>query len=239
MKRRYLFATLVIGLVVVFAAVLLFRRLDPLNTSQSNNLIAEYLYNPERRAPLMNAALEQCPNAPFALPSSGLIGLMYADTARPYSTTRQHTGIDIFGNGDVGTVPIYAAYDGWLTRLPDWKSSVIIRHDDPLQAGRTIWTYYTHMASEDGNTSYIVPQFPADTREMPVKKGTLLGFQGLYAGTGGAIAMHLHFSVVLADSAGSFLNEAELGNTLDPSPYFGMKMRLADDTGERPLRCET
>ena len=49
--------------------------------------------------------------------------------------------------------------------------------------------------------------------------------------------MHLHFSVVLSDNDGSFLNEADLANTLDPSLYFGLPMRLEDGVGERPLGC--
>lgn len=237
MSRRNFTGVLLIGLVGVLAAVLIWRRIDPFDTSTSNVLIGEYLRNPAKRPPLINDALEECEGAPFALPSSGLIGLMYGDTAGPYSTTRKHTGIDIFGNGDAGTVPIYAVYDGLLSRLADWRSSVIIRHEDPLQAGRFIWTYYTHMASEDGNTSFVAPQFLAGVAAVPVKKGTLLGYQGEYAGSGSPIAMHLHFSVVLSDNDGSFLNEADLANTLDPSLYFGLPMRLEDGVGERPLGC--
>ncbi|MFQ3672602.1 MAG: M23 family metallopeptidase, partial [Aggregatilineales bacterium] len=123
--------------------------------SSSNDLIREYLLFPERRPALANLARRQCEGAPFILPSEGLIGLMYGDTAAPYTAARRHTGIDIFGNGPAGTVPVYAAYDGWLTRLPEWLSTVIIRHDDPLQPGRTIWTYYTHMASRDGSQSFV------------------------------------------------------------------------------------
>ena len=83
-----------------------------------------------------------------------------ATRPRPYNILRRHTGLDIFGDGAPGTVPVYAAYDGYLTRLPDWKSTVIIRHDDPLQPGRTIWTYYTHMASQDGEILVCRRRFP-------------------------------------------------------------------------------
>jgi peptidoglycan LD-endopeptidase LytH len=47
--------------------------------------------------------------------------------------------------------PVVAAYDGYLTRSPDWKSSLIIRiPNDPLQPNRQIWIYYTHLADANG-----------------------------------------------------------------------------------------
>lgn len=146
-------------------------------TSTSNDLIREFLINPSARTQLSNQALQACPNAPFILPSSGLIGLLWGDTARPYTALRRHTGIDIFGDGPSGSVPIFAVYDGYLTRAEDWLSTIIIRHDDPLQAGRTIWTYYTHMASRDGTQSYIVSDYPRGTRERFVAQGTLLAIR--------------------------------------------------------------
>jgi murein DD-endopeptidase MepM/ murein hydrolase activator NlpD len=205
--------------------------------SRSNDLIREYLLFPTRRAALSNTARTQCAGAPFILPSGGLIGLMYGDTAAPYTPARRHTGIDIFGDGPSGTVPVYAVYDGWLTRLADWRSTVIIRHDDPLQLGRTIWTYYTHMASRDGSQSFISAQFPPGTSEQFVRQGELLGYQGEFAGAGAPIAMHLHFSIIRSGADGQFLNEALLANTLDPSPYFGLRLRLEDEPQPRPLTC--
>lgn len=204
------------------------------NTSDSNAAIATWLrsYPPE----LATLQMHACPEAPFMLPSEGFIGLLWADTARPYNPLRQHTGIDIFGAGAPGTVPIYAAYEGWLTRLDTWRSTVIIRHDDPLQPGRTIWTYYTHMADISGTTSFVSDAFPAGTHEVFVRQGTLLGYQGDYNGNSFGIAMHLHFSIVQSDATGTFMNEAVIGNTLDPSPYFGLPLALADEPA-RPIRC--
>ncbi len=207
------------------------------SASSSNDLIREYLLFPERRPALSNRARSQCAGAPFILPSDGLIGLMYGDTAAPYTAGRRHTGIDLFGDGRAGTVPVYAVFDGWLTRLPEWRSTVIIRHDDPLQPGRTIWTYYTHMASRDGAHSYVSEQFPRGTAERFVRQGELLGYQGEFAGSGAPIAMHLHFSITLSGANGQFLNEAAIENTLDPSPYFGLRLRLEDEPQPRPLTC--
>lgn len=233
--KRHGALALLLGVVVSVGALLLWRWWAVDDETDSNTLIVRYLTQPMTRAEVSNGLGERCEGAPFILPSSGLIGLLYADPARPYNATRRHTGIDIFGDGEVGTVPIVAAYDGYLTRLPEWRSTVIMRHDDPLQAGRTIWTYYTHMATRDGSRSTIAPDFPPDTREVFVRQGTLLGYQGDYAGSGAPIAMHLHFSIVLSDG-GTFLNEAVLGNTLDPSPYFSLPLTVAKGL-PRPLRC--
>jgi murein DD-endopeptidase MepM/ murein hydrolase activator NlpD len=204
--------------------------------SNSNGPIRDWFGDPGSR-PGLSTAREPCPGAPFLLPSEGFIGLLWADPALPYNLFNRHTGIDIFGDGQPGTVPVYAAYPGRLSRLDNWLSTVIIQHDDPLQPGRVIWTYYTHMASRDGAQSYIVPDFPMRTAGVWVEAGTLLGYQGEFAGAGATpIGMHLHFSIVLSEESGAFKNESVLDNTLDPSPYFGMRMNI-EELPTRPIRC--
>jgi hypothetical protein len=65
----------------------------------------------------------------------------------------------------------------------------------------------------------------------------LLGYQGNYSGdTTNPTGMHLHFSIVLDDGRGRFLNELDIGNTLDPSPYLGIEVN-ADHVGELPPVC--
>lgn len=203
---------------------------------ESNTYIRQWFLSPNR-AELKTEGGIACEGAPFILPSEGFIGLLWADPARPYNPLRRHSGIDIFGDGEPGTVANYAAYDGYLTRLADWKSTVIIRHDDPLQSGRTIWTYYTHMANDNGSQSFIVDDFPAGTSNEWVEQGTLLGYQGTFSGTGPPIGMHLHFSIVKSDEEGLFLNEAVIDNTLDPSLYLGLPLDIAENP-DRPIRCE-
>lgn len=205
--------------------------------SESNTYIDRWIDDPSSRPDLNTDNSAPCPGAPFLLPSSGLVGLLWRDAAAPYNLLRRHTGIDIFGDGAPGEVPVVAAYDGYLTRLDDWFSAVIVRHDDPLQPGRTIWTYYTHMGNRDGTRSYISDQFPPGTSDVFVKQGTLLGYQGEYTGTSYGIAMHVHMSIVTSNSDGTFKNEAVLANTLDPSTYFGLPLN-ADDKPDRPVRCE-
>ncbi len=204
--------------------------------SNSVSYIRRWFDDNSSRHELATVQSEPCSGAPFLLPSSGLIGLLWNDPAGPYTVLNRHSGLDIFGDGEPGTVPVYAAYEGYLTRLDNWVSAVIIQHDDPLQSERIIWTYYTHMASTDGE-SYIVDDFPSGTRGQWVEQGTLLGYQGEYnGGSIRPIGMHLHFSIVLSEPDGSFKNEAKASNTLDPSLYLGMSVNV-DDMPERPITC--
>ncbi|MEL6408713.1 MAG: M23 family metallopeptidase [Chloroflexota bacterium] len=204
-------------------------------SSNSNESIGRFLRNPDANTDLETPAFTQCEGAPFIVPSAGFIGLLWNDDAAPYNALRRHTGIDIFGGQPEGTVPIYAAYDGWLTRLDGWFSTVIIRHDDPLQEGRTIWTYYTHMAAGNGSRSFVADAYPAGTFNVPIEQGTLIGYQGAYSPQF-PVAIHLHMSIVTSEPDGSFRNEAILENTLDPSPYFGIELDAMTQR-ERPVRC--
>lgn len=227
----------VVSLIVIAGAVLAFvaYQLYFASSSNSSQYIGQFLRNPSGNAELSSEALTDCAGAPFILPTEGFIGLLWRDTAGPYNTTRRHTGLDIFSGKPAGTAPIYAVYDGFLTRLDDWRSTVIIRHDDPLQEGRIIWTYYTHMASVDGQDIFISPQFPQGTYGQFVPQGTLLGYQGEY-NPPFPVAVHLHISIVTSENNGGFKNESVLDNTLDPSPYFGLDVN-ADNRPERPVRC--
>lgn len=235
MKRLIKFLVLLILVLVVFGGVIAVWYWRG-GSSDSNDYIRDWFILPVMRPQLTTEGGIACDGAPFILPSEGFIGLLWADPARPYNPLRRHSGIDIFGDGEPGTVANYAAYEGYLTRHSDWKSTVIIRHDDPLNPGQTIWTYYTHMANGDGSQSYIVDDFPPGISEKWVEQGTLLGYQGTFSGTGPPIGMHLHFSIVKSNDAGVFLNESLLENTLDPSPYFGLQLHI-DDAPTRPIRC--
>ncbi len=193
----------------------------------------QWIRDPEGHPEWAIQAGDKCGDAPFEFPTSGLVGFLWGDSFRIGHT---HAGIDIFGGAEPGVTPIYAAHDGYLTRLEDWKSSLIIRiPDDPLNPGQQIWTYYTHMADKVGS-SYISDQFPPGTHEKFVKAGTLLGFQGNFSGTANnPVGVHLHFSVVKDDGSGGFLNELEIRNTLDPSPYFGLELNGKTNTDTIPV----
>lgn len=196
-------------------------------------MVIQFIRDPMSHADWVVPALSRCGDAPFMMPSSGMIGFIWDDSFRP---GHRHQGMDIFAGTGVGKMPVYAAYGGYLTRLEDWKSSIIIRvPSDPLQADRQIWTYYTHMADPSG-ASLISVEFPPGTSEIYIPAGTFLGYQGSYSGTpGNPTGVHLHFSIVKDNGQGWFLNELEIQNTLDPSPYFGMPLNANQNTDELPL----
>lgn len=180
---------------------------------------------------------DRCGDAPFLMPADGFVAFFWGDR---YSSGKLHQGVDIFSPHaleGIGMTPVVSAYDGYLTRLPEWRSAVVIRvPDDPLQSGRQIWTYYAHMADANGN-SFIMPAFPPGTYDQFVEAGSLLGYQGNYsADPANPTGVHLHFSIVLDDGKGSFRNELEIRNTLDPSPYLGVELN-ADRIGDQVASC--
>jgi len=228
---------LIAGLVVAAAAAAFYVFFLSSRTSPRSVRVMQWIRNPEEYSNWAVAAGERCSGAPFAMPTDGFIGFLWNDSFNP---GHHHTGLDMFGGTDPGVTPVLAAYDGYLTRLSDWKSTVIIRiPQDPLQPGRQIWMYYTHMADSNGN-SLIDPAFPPGTVEKFVKAGSLLGTQGNYSGTAGSpTGVHLHFSIVRDDGQGKFLNELEIENTIDPSPYFNLSLNAAvADSSYVPL-CQT
>jgi peptidoglycan LD-endopeptidase LytH len=195
-----------------------------------------YLTDPAAHADWQLTAGERCGDAPFGIPTNGYLGFGYGDSWR---LGQRHQGFDIFGPTALGQTPVLAAYPGYLTRQPDWKSTVIIRvPHDPLNPDRQIWVYYTHMADARGQT-YISGDFPPGTHEQFVESGTVLGYQGNYSGDPyNPVGMHLHISIVKDDGAGQFLNELNIENTLDPSPYLGLHGYTKTE-GAEPVTCES
>lgn len=230
LKKKWFLALCIVGGLAAIGLFLVYRAyLSP--SSRTRKVIA-FITDPAGSTEPQVEALSQCGDAPFLMPTSGMIGFIWGDSFRP---GHHHAGIDIFGGEEVGETPIYAAYDGYLTRLADWKSSLIIRiPEDPLQPDRQIWTYYTHLADPQGN-SLIDAAFSQGTTEVFVPAGTLLGYQGNYSGTPGSpTGIHLHFSVVMDDGEGQFLNELDIRNTLDPSPYFNLALNEEDNPDAIP-----
>lgn len=196
-------------------------------------LFRAWINNPASHPDWKLIAGSQCGSAPFIFPTDGFAGFLWDDSFRP---GHAHQGIDIFAGTDVGITRVIAAYPGYLTRLPDWRSSVIVRvPSDPLRPGEQLWLYYTHMADQFGN-SFISEEFPAGTSERYVEAGTLLGYQGDYSGDpNNPVGVHLHFSIVEDDGNGQFKNELEIENTLDPSPYLGLPLNARENRDQIPL----
>ncbi len=231
MKKKTTILILVIFLVALVGGAFIFQKYYA--SSSRARKVMRFIRQPESQQEMIMPALSRCGDAPFVMPSTGMIGFIWDDSFRP---GHRHQGIDIFSGEDVGETPIYAAYDGYLTRQSDWKASLIIRiPSDPLHPENQIWTYYTHLADPSG-TSLISEAFPPGITEEFVSAGTFLGTMGNYSGTpGNPTGVHLHFSIVKDDGSGHFLNELEIENTLDPSPYFGMSLNAAENENDIPL----
>lgn len=232
MPRRHLLISIFVVAVVtaVITAWFMYR-------PNSARLLAfrTWINNPAAHPDWKLSAGTQCGAAPFIFPTDGFVGFLWGDSFRPGHT---HQGIDIFAGTELGITRVISAYPGYLTRLPDWKSAVIVRvPSDPLNPGRQIWLYYAHMADPQGN-SFISEEFPAGTSEKYIEAGTLLGYQGNYSGdASNPTGLHLHFSIVEDDGGGQFKDETEIANTLDPSPYLGLPLNGYENRQTVPL-CE-
>lgn len=233
MRKVLLILLILAGFAAAVLGAWAVRRTAQGGSARDERAIA-FIRSPQTHADWVLEAGTQCADAPFRLPTRGFIGYVWGDSFRP---GHHHSGLDIFGGTAPGETPVYAAYSGYLTRLPEWRSTVIIRiPSDPLQPERQIWTYYTHLADPQGN-SLIDAAFPPGTQGVFVEAGTFLGFQGNFSGTPGApVGVHLHFSIVRDDGGGHFLDERDIENTLDPSPYFGMALN-AEALGEGIPAC--
>ena len=144
----------------------------------------------------------------WGTPTSGEFGV--------YWNTRQ---IFIYGANEFGTVPVYAVADGLLYRFEGWDGAVAIQHDDPLNPGEKVWTFYGDMLHPWNGDDYVLEKFPQGSEAVPVQQGDLLGYQGSQFSSGAPNRAHLHFAVVPAAADGSFLTEW-LTLTGAPFDYF-------------------
>ena len=231
MSKRLMLSIILV--VAIVGGYYLYRLYRP--TSERLFTFRAWINDPSAHPEWRLTAGSRCGDAPFIFPTDGMVGFLWDDSFRP---GHRHQGLDIFGGQGIGVTPVVAAYPGYLTRLPEWKSSVIVRiPSDPLKPNRQIWVYYTHMATKDG-TSYISDEFPPGTYEKVIDAGTFLGFQGNYSGDpNNPTGVHLHFSIVKDDGRGSFRNELEIKNTLDPSPYLGLRVNANENLDTVPV-CE-
>jgi peptidoglycan LD-endopeptidase LytH len=231
MEKRLLIAVIFIGVLAGLAFYLYQNVYSPMKPTFSRSArVVEWIKDPASHPDWSLAAGTHCTSeAPFILPTDGLMGYLWDDS---FQAGKRHQGLDIFGGTPVGQTPVVAAYPGFLTREASWKSAVIVRvPEDPLQPGRQIWLYYTHMADPSGN-SFIDTAFPAGTTEKYIEAGTLLGYQGNYTGNPtNPSGVHLHFSIVLDDGKGGFRNELDIRNTLDPSAYLGLPLNAGMNDG--------
>ena len=230
-QTMYILVLVIVLGMLVGLGVYLYRHFR--GSSAHTPMVMDFIRNPAAHTDLLIKAGTRCGDAPFIFPTTGMAGYLWGDTFEP---GHPHQGVDIFAGTDVNITDVIAAYPGYLTRQADWKSSVIMRiPDDPLQPGRQIWVYYTHLADADGN-SFIDAKFPPGTSEQFVEAGTLLGHQGNFSGTpGNPVGVHLHISIVRDDGSGHFKNELDKANTYDPSPYFGLSLNVETNPDQIPV----
>jgi hypothetical protein len=164
-------------------------------------------------------SLAACPGAVWQLPGDGSSGVKWNDG-----------GLDFFGQGQEGKIPVYAVADGLLTRRADWLDSIVILHDDPLNPGTKTWSYYSGMGTADGTVSFIVPDFPSGVENMLVKAGQIIGYEGTWSGKPlWASWVHVHF--VLLDGP-----DPLDARTIDPVPYLNLSL-MAGDKNQQELKC--
>ncbi|MEP7135212.1 MAG: hypothetical protein ABI904_09795 [Chloroflexota bacterium] len=231
MSKRFLLISIVIVAVITAIATAYY-----LYRPNAARMLAfrQWINNPASHPDWKLSAGSQCGGtAPFLFPTDGMVGFLWGDSFRP---GHSHQGIDIFAGTNINITQVISAYPGYLTRLSDWKSSVIVRvPSDPLNPGTQIWLYYTHMADPNGD-SFIAEEFPAGTSEKYIEAGTLLGHQGDYSGDpNNPVGVHLHFSIVKDDGTGHFKNELEIKNTYDPSPYLGLPLNAYENRDSVPV----
>jgi hypothetical protein len=173
-------------------------------------------------------SLDTCPGAAWRLPSNAALGVQWRDG-----------GLDFFGQGNKGSIPVYAVADGLLTRRDDWLDSVAILHEDPLNPGQQIWSYYGSMADTNETDSYVAEDFPPGSANVPVEAGQLLGYQGTWSGTPfWPKWVHMHFRLVRAGNQDEILSEISLIEVVDPLPYLnlGLKSQIENENLQS-LRC--
>jgi peptidoglycan LD-endopeptidase LytH len=231
MNVKNLVVVLVLG-VLVGTGYFIYATLG--STAVRGRAVSRWMASPADYAALTIPAGTRCGNAPFIFPTDGVAGFIWGDSFRP---GHRHQGVDIFTGTAPGITPVIAAYDGYLSRDATWRSAVIMRIPrDPLNPNRQIWVYYTHMADPAGN-SFISKEFPPGTNEVFVKAGTLLGYAGDYSGDpANPVGVHLHISIV-KDENGRFMNELDINNTYDPSPYFDLALNASVNRDRIPV-CE-
>lgn len=188
-------------------------------------------------------------NAPFAISSSGWVGLTY--------NQQTHGGIDIctmrdcpLDRDNLGGAPVYAAYPGKLVRIYDndfnevsasspQANMVVMEHRDiPSVSDNPIYTWYLHMADTHSNTSYVNPKLRKG-RWYP--QGTFLGYHGDERVQGiGDVVNHLHFQIQNTDRnvyySNSFPPNYFLGPDLDYRGYLGNMRILANAPGNYALK---
>jgi len=171
--------------------------------------------------------IDTCPGSSWRLPSDGSLGIQFSEGS-----------INFFGHGTENSIPVYAAADGLLTRLPGWVDAVVILHDDPLRPKKKVWAYYGGMAAADGIESYIIEDFPAGITDIPVQSGQLLGYEGSWSGIPyWPKWVHMSFSVIDTSGQSTFPEKTTIETMFDPVSYLVLNIE-SENENLQSLKCE-
>ena len=133
-----------------------------------------------------------CPGAPFKLPTQANMGMYWKDSQ-----------LLMLGAG-TREIPVYAIADGFLYQFPEWDTAVAIKHDDPFNTGKSIWSFYGDLAPAfDSSKPYIETSY-IKAEGIPIKTGDLIGYQGRWLGPSQQTWVHLRFALLPATSDGEF-----------------------------------
>jgi hypothetical protein len=170
----------------------------------------------------------KCPGAHWRLPTQGDIGVKWKDGY-----------LDFLGWGNEGEVPVYAVADGLLSRRTDWIDTLVIKHEDPKNSGEGLWSYYSHMVTSNGKTSYIHPDFPPGSVDIPVHSGQLIGYQSRWGGRPlQATWLHLHFALLKNSELPVSFEEINPERLINPAVYFGINLNTNGNLPVQSLECE-
>lgn len=168
-----------------------------------------------------------CPKDVWDLPTMASLGYQY------------HDGILIlYGAGVEGRVPVKAVADGRVYRprsFPD--GSLILVHDDPFQPGEQVIVLFDDMRSYRGTEIYIPDEFPVGAAGILVRKGEVIGYQGMWSGTPMKQDwLHVNLGVAPYDQA--YLSNFDLlkAQLVNPDAYFGVIID-ANTKNIRPIEC--
>ena len=134
-----------------------------------------------------------CPQSPWQIPTRADMGMFWMNGQ-----------VIMMGGGSDDIIPVFAAADGLLYQFSEWATAVAIQHDDPLNPGKKLWTFYGDLAPAfNQNSPYIEDEFIQD-EGIPIKAGDLLGYQGRWLGPDQQTWVHLRFAIIPADQDGNF-----------------------------------
>ncbi|MBN1249876.1 MAG: glycosyltransferase family 39 protein [Anaerolineae bacterium] len=193
------------------------------------------VFQPKPEAEVTPTADTVCPGAVWALPTSAEFGMWWF--------TKE---LWFLGEGYDGEVAVRAVADGALLRRETWEDALAIRHQDPLDPERQIWTFYADMMN-------IPEEWAPGSSGVQVDRGSTLGYQSRRSASG-PVWPHVRFAILPALEDGGFpaalvgyadetdaplpVAIAEIG-ALNPSPYLGtVRSQVMGTLVWLPSRCE-